>query len=143
MTMRYLFSIQGEGRGHLTQALSLAAMLRRHGHQVVGVLVGRSSVRRLPDFFFERIGAPVTEFEAPRFAFDHANRSVSMLRTLLLNAAPARLAAYDRSMRLIRDRIAERTLSKPALTNRRPTTSSTFTNCSRASPSGVSPSGCR
>ena len=106
-TMRYLFSIQGEGRGHLTQALSLAAMLRRHGHQVVGVLVGRSSVRRLPDFFFERIGAPVTEFEAPRFAFDHANRSVSMLRTLLLNAAPARLAAYDRSMRLIRDRIAE------------------------------------
>lgn len=107
MTMRYLFSIQGEGRGHLTQALSLAAMLRRHGHQVVGVLVGRSSVRRLPDFFFERIGAPVTEFEAPRFAFDHANRSVSMLRTLLLNAAPARLAAYDRSMRLICDRIAE------------------------------------
>lgn len=104
--MRYLFAIQGEGRGHLTQALSLAAMLRRHGHEVVEVLVGRNSVRALPAFFFERIGAPVVEFEAPRFAFDHANRSVSMLRTLLLNAAPARLAAFDRSMRLIRDRIA-------------------------------------
>jgi uncharacterized protein (TIGR00661 family) len=105
--MRYLFAIQGEGRGHLTQALSLAGILRRNGHEVVGILVGRSPERRLPDFFFERIGAPVTEFEAPRFAFDRCNRSVSMFRTLLANAVPRRLKAFDRSMRLIRRRIEE------------------------------------
>lgn len=105
--MRYLFAIQGEGRGHLTQALSLAGILRRNGHEVVGILVGRSPERRLPDFFFERIGAPVTEFEAPRFAFDRCNRSVSMFRTLLANAAPRRIKAFDRSMQLIRRRIEE------------------------------------
>ncbi len=103
--MRYLFAVQGEGRGHLTQALSLAAILRRNGHEVVGVLVGRSPQRVLPDFFRDQIGAPVTEFEAPQFAFDKCNRGVSMFRTLLRNSSPARLAAFDRSMRLIRDRI--------------------------------------
>lgn len=105
--MRYLFAIQGEGRGHLTQALSLAELLRRHGHEVVGVLVGRSARRTLPAFFRAKIAAPVTEFEAPQFAFDSLNRSVSLLQTLLRNAAPGRLRAFDRSMHLIRDRIAE------------------------------------
>ena len=38
--MRFLFTVQGEGRGHYTQALSLAAILRKQGHEVVAVLVG-------------------------------------------------------------------------------------------------------
>lgn len=105
--MRYLFVIQGEGRGHLTQALSLASMLRRHGHEIVGVLVGRSPERRLPEFFVRKIGLPITEFEAPQFAFDRSNRSVSLLRTLLCNLSPRRARAFDRSMHLIRDRIRE------------------------------------
>lgn len=104
--MRFLFIVQGEGRGHLTQALSLAAMLRRHGHEITGVLVGRSPQRVLPDFFRARIGAPVVEFEAPRFAFDRSNRSVSMLRTLLGNLRPGSLARFRRSARLIREQIA-------------------------------------
>ena len=41
--MKMLFIIQGEGRGHLTQALSLRRKLADEGHQVVGVLVGKSS----------------------------------------------------------------------------------------------------
>jgi UDP:flavonoid glycosyltransferase YjiC (YdhE family) len=40
--MKVLFVIQGEGRGHLTQALSLKQMLHNEGHEVVGVLVGKS-----------------------------------------------------------------------------------------------------
>ena len=104
--MRFLFIVQGEGRGHLTQALSLAAMLRRHGHEITGVLVGRSPQRVLPDFFRARIGAPVVEFEAPRFAFDRSNRSVSMLRTLLGNLRPGSLARFRRSARIIREQIA-------------------------------------
>lgn len=104
--MRFLFIVQGEGRGHLTQALSLAAMLRRHGHEITGVLVGRSPQRVLPDFFRARIGAPVIEFEAPRFAFDRSNRSVSMLRTLLGNLSPGSLARFRRSARIIREQIA-------------------------------------
>ena len=54
--MKYLFIIQGEGRGHLTQALSLRQKLIAEGNQVVGVLVGKSPARRLPSFFVEKMG---------------------------------------------------------------------------------------
>lgn len=55
--MRYLFVVQGEGRGHLTQALSLASILRRQGHEVVKVLVGRTRHRQIPEFFLREIDA--------------------------------------------------------------------------------------
>ena len=48
--MKFLFIVQGEGRGHLTQAITLEEILLRNGHEVVEVLVGKSSSRRLPDF---------------------------------------------------------------------------------------------
>ena len=37
--MKFLFIVQGEGRGHLTQAITLEDMLQRNGHEVVEVLV--------------------------------------------------------------------------------------------------------
>ena len=40
--MKFLFIVQGEGRGHLTQALTLEEHLLREGHEVVEVLVGKS-----------------------------------------------------------------------------------------------------
>ena len=48
--MKILFIIQGEGRGHLTQALSLRQKLMAEGHEIVGVLVGkvRPAVCRIP-----------------------------------------------------------------------------------------------
>ena len=49
--MKFLFIVQGEGRGHLTQAITLEEMLLRNGHEVVEVLVGESSSRILPGFF--------------------------------------------------------------------------------------------
>lgn len=44
--MKFLFIVQGEGRGHLTQAITLEEMLLRNGHEVVEVLVAR--VRHVP-----------------------------------------------------------------------------------------------
>lgn len=35
--MKYMFIVQGEGRGHLTQALTLEERLRAEGHEVVEV----------------------------------------------------------------------------------------------------------
>ena len=46
--MKVLFIVQGEGRGHLTQAITLEEILRRNGHEVVEVLVGKSNTLRLP-----------------------------------------------------------------------------------------------
>lgn len=52
MLMKVLFVVQGEGRGHLTQALTMEQMLNANGHEVVGMLVGKSKSRNIPNFFF-------------------------------------------------------------------------------------------
>lgn len=103
--MRYLFIIQGEGRGHLTQALSLAGILRRQGHEIVGALVGKSPKRKLPSFFTAKIGVAVELFDSPQFAYDRQNRGISMFRTLMTNGTPSRLASYNRSTKFLHDRI--------------------------------------
>lgn len=65
--MKFLFIVQGEGRGHFTQAITLEDMLLRNGHQVVEVLVGKSSSRTLPGFFNRSIQAPVKRFTQSEF----------------------------------------------------------------------------
>ena len=53
--MKFLFIVQGEGRGHLTQALTLEEHLRKEGHEIVEVLVGKSRTRELPEFFRKKL----------------------------------------------------------------------------------------
>ena len=48
--MKVMFIVQGEGRGHLTQAITLERLLRQNGHEVTAVLVGKSRRRSLPAF---------------------------------------------------------------------------------------------
>lgn len=52
--MRFVFIIQGEGRGHFTQALVMREMLTRRGGEVVEVLIGKSEARRSRIFFSKR-----------------------------------------------------------------------------------------
>ncbi|HSH76092.1 MAG TPA: glycosyltransferase family protein [Longimicrobiales bacterium] len=75
------FVVQGEGRGHMTQALALAGYLRDAGHELTRVLVGRSPFRTTPDYFIRRIGAPVETFEAPTQVPDRSARGVSLPAT--------------------------------------------------------------
>ena len=77
--MRVLFLVQGEGRGHLTQALALAPMLRRAGHEVVGTVVGLGAGRAVPRFFADELGGPVVPVAEPAFAY--GPRGVAPLRT--------------------------------------------------------------
>jgi len=60
--MKFLFIVQGEGRGHLTQAISLKEILVKNGHEVVGVMVGKSNRRELPDFFRQGIQTDIYRF---------------------------------------------------------------------------------
>lgn len=103
--MKVLFIIQGEGRGHLTQAITLESILRRNGYEVVEVLVGQSSSRRLPGFFNRHIQAPIKRFFSPNFLPTPANRRVSMLRSVGYNLM--HIPAYLQSMRFINRRIRE------------------------------------
>nr|WP_320059324.1 glycosyltransferase family protein [uncultured Bacteroides sp.] len=103
--MKFLFIVQGEGRGHFTQAITLEDMLLRNGHEVVEVLVGKSSSRTLPGFFNRSIKAPVKRFVSPNFLPTQANKRASMTKSLAYNVA--KTPEYLRSMYYINRRIKD------------------------------------
>lgn len=98
--MKFLFIVQGEGRGHLTQAITLEEILRRNGHEIVEVLVGKSNSRRLPGFFNRSIHAPVKRFVSPNFLPAPANKRVSLLRSVVYNLL--KIPTYINSINFIR-----------------------------------------
>ncbi len=95
--MRFLFVVQGEGRGHMTQALSLKQILERNGHELCAVAVGKSQARTIPQFFLDRIGTPVFSFDSPNFKTDPDRRGISIVGTALENMK--RLPLFIRSIR--------------------------------------------
>lgn len=105
---RFLFIVQGEGRGHMTQAISLFEMLHDAGHEVVHVVVGRSSRRELPAFFESRITSPITGIASPNFVADKNNRSVKIGPTITHNLV--HLRQYVKSLNAIHRIVKE---SKP------------------------------
>lgn len=80
-----MFVVQGEGRGHLTQVLTLEQMLRENGHQVVRILVGKSRTRQLPDFFLRKAKAPIETFQSLNFIPSANNCHIAHMRTALYN----------------------------------------------------------
>ena len=101
--MRILFLVQGEGRGHLTQALSFAQLVESAGHEVVGALVGVTQNRPTPAFFSEQFPAPITPLPSPGLVYHTQTNALQPSKTAwkaLLNAR-----TYRRSLRQIRDAI--------------------------------------
>lgn len=95
--VKVLFLVQGEGRGHLTQALALEAMLARAGHRVVASFVGRSDQRELPPFFTDALAAPLHRLDSPNFVYDAQHRGLRHGATLWRNLTrlPCFRAALD------------------------------------------------
>ncbi|MGM5629830.1 glycosyltransferase family protein [Apibacter raozihei] len=105
--MKYLFTIQGEGRGHMTQALVLSEMLRKNGHEIGKVIIGMSHQREVPEYFIRKIGSEVEVIESPSFIFKKDKKKVNWLKTVLYNANPLKTMEYIRSIKKIRKSIQE------------------------------------
>ncbi|GHT38741.1 glycosyl transferase [Bacteroidia bacterium] len=103
--MKFLFVVQGEGRGHLTQAIALKKMLVKNGHEVVAVLVGKSNRRELPAFFFDTIEAPVYRFESPNFLPAAHNKKANLWISIIYNLL--KTPQYLRSIRFIHYKIKQ------------------------------------
>ena len=83
MGLRVFFNVQGEGRGHMTQAIALAAMLRRAGHEIVGCDVGHGEHATVPDFFRQKMGCSVTSHASPTIKLNASSRSIDVWNTTL------------------------------------------------------------
>lgn len=103
--MRYLFVVQGEGRGHLTQAISLSKMLRQHGHEVIEVLVGKCSNREIPRFFEERIGSHVRRFDSPSLDYGKSGKKGRIIKSVIRNTTPKKMAKWQKSIEFLNRRI--------------------------------------
>lgn len=80
-------------------------MLLRNGHEVVEVLVGKSSSRTLPGFFNRSIHAPVKRFISPNFLPSADNKRPSLKKSVFYNLR--KMPEYFRSMCYINQRIKE------------------------------------
>lgn len=103
--VRFLFTVQGEGRGHFTQSLSLASMLRKHGHEVVAVLVGKNESRQIPKFYIDKIGAPVFDFKSPNFTSLYKEKRPSIFLSVIINISQSLI--YRKSILFVKSKIEE------------------------------------
>ncbi len=98
--MKVLFIVQGEGRGHLFQALALKQMMDTGTYILVGVLVGTTKDRSFPEGFINDIKAPVTTFLSPALKYNTgAGKGVNMKQTLFLNLK--QIPAFAKSLQTI------------------------------------------
>lgn len=85
MSKKYILAVQGEGRGHMTQAISMYEMLIEQGHTVSAVILGSSGSRDVPSFFFEKIKAPILQLKSPNFVTDKKNKSINITKSVIHN----------------------------------------------------------
>ncbi len=104
--MTYLFFVQGEGRGHLTQALTLKAKLEERGHEILAVIAGPDPDYGLPAFFEEQFKDKLIRISSPRFIVDSQNQGIN-LRASIINAL-RQLRHYRQSIRRIKKIIREK-----------------------------------
>lgn len=103
--LRIAFIVQGEGRGHMVQAIALQNIFKTAGHQVVGVLIGRSHRRKLPVFFETAFEGRLHHFESPNFITDEADKAIRVMATIFDGVWNAR--TYLKSLRQIHDTLED------------------------------------
>lgn len=96
---RVLFIVQGEGRGHMAQAIALKQLIDNSQLELVGVMVGKSPMRIIPEFFIREINGNIIEFESPNFLKDKNEKAIKVGRSIFYNLAYA--AKFIKSMRKI------------------------------------------
>lgn len=94
--MKVLFIVQGEGRGHLTQAIALSELLYDRGYQIT-VLAGSRPQKNIPAFFMDHFGGNVLPFQSPALVYKNGTVSIKgTVQALLVN-----LRTYWKSVRYI------------------------------------------
>ncbi len=82
--LKYVFLVQGEGRGHMTQAITLSTILHRAGHDIEHVFIGNNSKRMVPHFFHQKIKATNVELlSSPGFITDSKSKGIRIRATIV------------------------------------------------------------
>ena len=102
---RFVFLVQGEGRGHMTQAIGLYQMFKSAGHEVIHIFIGKSNRREVPSYFFKAFDTNVELLESPNFISDPENKSIRLTASIIYNIQF--LNNYRKSLRRIHQVVKE------------------------------------
>lgn len=83
--MKVFFIVQGEGRGHITQAISLSNILKRNGVDIVGVCIGKGTNEDLKCFLQDELNAEIKYFNSPTLSYRNDGQGLSLKNTFLDN----------------------------------------------------------
>lgn len=100
-----LFLVQGEGRGHMTQSISMKQLVESSGMKVSEVLVGKSKWRKIPRFYYDRINVPVTLIESPNMSTGRDKKSIKTLPSLI--GIIVRIPRFIHSLSIVHRKIKE------------------------------------
>ncbi|MEA3462425.1 MAG: glycosyltransferase family protein, partial [Bacteroidota bacterium] len=100
---RCLFIVQGEGKGHMSQAMALKEYLDKAGHTVEAVLLGTSTSDAVPDYFRKAFPDRLQTYQSPWFLRTPNKKGIYVGRTIAFNLL--RSPAYFRSIARIRKEI--------------------------------------
>ena len=103
--MKVVFTIQGEGRGHLMQAIAMKRLLENRGDEVIKILIGKSASRVIPSFFEERIGMSYITFNSPNFVPSPKGKRVDLFRSIGVNLL--HITSYIDTLQTVRHEINE------------------------------------
>lgn len=103
--MKFLFLVQSEGRGHLTQAIVLSKILTSNGHEVIHTFIGQNDRRVVPNYFLEQINSNVESIHSPNFILDKNNRALKLARSIAYNTRF--IGIYKKSLEQIHQKVKE------------------------------------
>ncbi|UBM58851.1 glycosyl transferase [Marinilongibacter aquaticus] len=85
--MKLLFVVQGEGRGHQTQAISLWQQLQETEHEVVACLVGKANEDDFSAYLGAELTCPVHYFQSPNLVYNAEGKGLSLSKTFTKNVS--------------------------------------------------------
>ncbi len=103
--MRYVLFVKGDGRGHLTQTLSLCQLLLERGHEVAAVIVGCPKDALVPQFFFDRCPAPIIRVDSPNLQLNSKGDKIDLLKTALVGLSE--LPLYQKTNKVVHGILAQ------------------------------------
>jgi len=82
---RYSIIIQGEGKGHYSQAMAALELLEGEDYQLASVYLGRSIMRKSPAYFREYKKTRIIRFLSPNFIRTSDGKGIHVFASLFFN----------------------------------------------------------
>ena len=101
MSKKFILAIQGEGRGHLTQAISMYELLIEKGHTVSAIIIGSSGKRKIPEFLNQKIKSPIIQITSTNIVTEKKNKSINIRKSIIKGIRE--IKSYKNSLKKIDD----------------------------------------